>query len=620
MTSYRRRIRSPKEKSLPTSSLKIDGGNILLKERGAMDNLGNMKTALAILAFVFVVYANTLSHPFFFDDSHYIQSNVAIQTPSNLLNIWTSAIYNSSSPDQWGYRPFTTFIHSLSWLAGGGATWPFHVVKCVLHALVCLLLFLVWKRVWSFPGFFPKNAPALRFKWRKRDVTWSVTPASAALVLSFVFAAHPANTQVLNYISATTTLLAGTCYLAAYYFYLRFREDSRLKFFLGSLALYALAVFAKEEGITLIGVIILSELLLPRRAQNRFSVVGYFFVGLMMALLLKTMFAESSSAARGTETRIDYFMTQWRAYLYYMKLLVWPWSLNADNLEFGFSRSFWDAKVLSALVGNLLLVIFAWLQRARYPVFLFSLFWFYIAVSPASSVIPLAEPVNDHRMYIAYFGLVGIFPWILKGISAVSRRTDSESLSPISGVIAAMAFIALIIGTEVRNQVWTDPETLWTDTVNKNPYSPRAHNNLALSSMSRGDWNRSRELLNRCEELSPSYIVCKVNSALVLVSLGQDTEADQKFRDAIAIDPRSPETKMFYASFLVQRGRTEGAYQIYKEVDGITLGQDLQAKLGWARSARMLGHEEEAKSVLVEAKKRFGERPEITALLAEGVR
>lgn len=569
-----------------------------------------MRLALALLAFVFLIYAPTLNYPYFFDDNHYIQNNAAIHSSANLLKLWTSASYYSVTPENWGYRPFTTFIHSLAWLTGGGATWPFHVEKILLHALVCFFLALIWGKLWTQPGFFPSSAPTFRFKWGSKNLTWTATPSAAAIALAFVFAAHPVNTQVLIYISATTTLLSGCCYLGAYYFYLRFRESPRGALLMGSFALYALAVLAKEEGITLVGVIILTELFLPNGKRRKFAMVGYITLAVLLALLLKFMFAESSNIARGSITRWDYFMTQWRAYLHYFRLLLWPSGLNADNLEFGFSSSFLDIRVIAALLGNLFVLGWAWAKRKRYPVFLFSLLWFYLAVSPASSIIPLAEPVNDHRMYIAYFGLIGaIFPWILKGIDRAFRN--------FSGVTATITFLALIVATEARNQVWASQESLWGDTVEKNPTSPRALNNLALVYMAEGDWTRALEFFDRCLQVGPTYTICKANRAIVLTNVGRDSEAEQEFRDAIAMEPYQTKIKYHYARFLVNHGRLTEALTYFKDVDQTTSGADLEAKIGWARAAMGLGRHAEAMTVIQDARRHFGDQPQLMGILSE---
>ncbi|HUP58424.1 MAG TPA: tetratricopeptide repeat protein, partial [Bdellovibrionota bacterium] len=388
-----------------------------------------------------------------------------------------------------------------------------------------------------------------------------------------------------------------------------------------SLLLFALAVLAKEEGITLVAIVFLTELLLPRRGSpNRLKALGgYVVVAGLMFLLLKLMFAASSDIARGNLSRWSYFMTQWRAWIHYLTLLVWPWDLNADNLEFGFSHSIWDTKVISALFANALLLGGAWLLRKRHPIFLFSLLWFYIALSPASSVVVLGEPVNDHRMYLAYFGLLGaVVPWLLKGLAAVCGAGLSPNTPPMTGWVTLAALAALFVGTQARNQVWSSQETLWGDTVAKNPRSGRALNNLSLAYFPKQEWDRALEILRRCEWVDPTYPQCKLNLGIVYGHLGRDVEAEDKFRQAIQLDPLRTDGRSFYASFLERRDRLDEALGLYQRIDTMAEGTDLNAKLGLARLHRRQGRAAEAERLLLEARQRFGDLPQIAAMTADG--
>ncbi|HUP58640.1 MAG TPA: hypothetical protein VM598_14370 [Bdellovibrionota bacterium] len=572
---------------------------------------------LVLLALVFLAHGATLHHPFHFDDGNFVVSNSAIHTPANLMKIWTSSTYTSTLPENRAYRPLTTFVHSLAWIAGGGAPWPFHLLKLLLHAGVCLLLFGVWKRIWNIPGFFPVPGPRLRFRWRGRELDLELTAGRAAAGLALVFAIHPANSEIVNYISADTTLLAGFFYLGAYYLYMRFREATRGgAYLLGSLVLYGLSMLAKEEGITLVAVIALTELLLPwpwppaDRKKAGKAVAAYALIAALGGLLIWRMLSGLPDGSGGLG-RWPYFMTQWRAYIHYMKLLFWPWALNADNLEFGFSASIRETQVLSALVANGLLLVWAWLMRRRYPVLLFCLLWFYVAVSPTSSIVVLAEPVNDRRMYIAYFGLVGAaFPFALRLLQSLCEAAGAQPRGLASGPAAALAFVALLAGTEARNHTWSSYERLWLDTVEKNPHSGRAINNLLVHYMGQGDWDRSRDLLDRCEALAPNYSPCKTNRAVVLVATGRDAEADEAFRRAIAVDP-SPSGKFSYAEYLERRDRLGEALQLYREIDMATAETNLDAKLGWARLVEKLGHPVEAKAIRDAARAKFGDHPRI---------
>ena len=46
----------------------------------------------------------------------------------------------------------------------------------------------------------------------------------------------------------------------------------------------------------------------------------------------------------------------------------------------------------------------AWRRRETWPV-AFGILWFFLALLPTSSIVPLAEVLNDHRMYFPFVGL-----------------------------------------------------------------------------------------------------------------------------------------------------------------------------------------------------------------------
>ncbi|MEQ1665904.1 MAG: hypothetical protein ABL927_11065, partial [Bdellovibrionales bacterium] len=71
----------------------------------------------------------------------------------------------------------------------------------------------------------------------------------------FVFAINPVHTQVLSYISATSTLLAGFFVCLSIATYLLYLEKKLLGIFVLSLISAFLAIMSKEEGVVAIGLI-----------------------------------------------------------------------------------------------------------------------------------------------------------------------------------------------------------------------------------------------------------------------------------------------------------------------------------------------------------------------------
>ncbi len=480
-----------------------------------------------------LVWARSLVGSYHFDDSHSVESNIAIRSLYNIPSFWTDPRTSSFIPENRVYRPLVYTFYSFCYLMGQGATWPFHLMKIAMHLSVCLALFVIWRQLWSQPGWFPVRSLHLTFP--KVSRTFILTPEWSAFFLALVFAVHPSCSECVAYISATTSLQCAMFYLWSYCFYLRSRDggDHGLRWLGLSLLFYFLSVASKEEGITLPAMIVVTELfLLPGGGLERLKPalnrsLPFWAVGVLLSLWIFWMHPESGNESRGWVSWEAYFMTQWRAYLWYMRLWFWPFDLNADYATVQFSRSLLESRVILAAIGNGVIIAFAWFNRRRFPAMLFAISWFYITISPASSVIRLAEAINEHRMYLAFIGFVGgTFTVLL--YCADSYWPASGRRSRALGWIYMLIVLSLAIGSQERNRVWANDENLWLDTVEKNPTSGRALNNLALVYLNRDEFEKSITYLERCQTYWPSYVYCALNKAISLHSLGKALEAGGK--------------------------------------------------------------------------------------------
>ena len=325
------------------------------------------------------------------------------------------------------------------------------------------------------------------------------------------------------------------------------------------------------------------------------------------------MHPESGNESRGFATWDSYFMTQWRAYLWYMRLWFWPWGLNADYATMEFSKSITDAAVVQALIGNGLLIAFSWFTRKRFPAMLFGLLWFYITISPASSVIKLAEAINEHRMYLAYVGFAGgTFTLLLFCAESFFRP---ERRAQRVGWLYTLALVGLVIRAG-RNRVWADDESLWSDTVEKNPTSGRALNNLALVYLARGEYQKSVDYLERCEQYWATYMYCPLNRGISLQALGAAAEAHGKKDEAASyyagaeaalvrayqLNPRSVHANFhlaqFYQDVRKDCDKAPGLYRVSVEVTG---GRYPVAETRMASCYTLLKRPKDAVSVLTHA-------------------
>ena len=559
------------------------------------------KVGLGLAVVIGLCYITSIDGSFHFDDSHSVESNVAVRSLTNIPSFWTDTRTSSFIPENRVYRPLVYTFYAFCWQIGGGATWPFHLMKIFMHILVALALFMIWRRLWSQEGWFPVKSLKLKLPLVSRSI--SITPDTAAVVLAVLFGIHPTGSECVDYISATTSLQCAMFYLWAFYSYLVFRDTGDRKCLFTSLLLYFLSVASKEEGITLPAMVVVTELFLsPGGAAARvrsafFKLLPYLLLGGLLALWVVYMRPVEGDESRGVVSPLHYFITQWRAYLWYMRLWFWPWDLNADSASIVFSQSFTDPLVIRAMIGNGIVIAFAILNRRRFPAMLFGMLWFYITISPASSVVVLAEAINEHRMYLAYIGFVGgtftVLLWLAEQMFVAETRDRRL------GWILTMICIGLVAGTQERNRVWANDENLWKDTVDKNPTSGRALNNLALVYLSRGEYAKAIEQLEACERYWSTYMYCPLNHGISLFALGKYAEAEQSLQKAYTFNPRSTHVNFHLGRYYEEVKKDyEKASSYYQTAVDVTGGRYPAADIRLASCKSQLKKFDEARAAL----------------------
>ncbi len=503
------------------------------------------------------------------DDTHTIQSNQFVHSLQFLPFAWTSAKSYSSTPDNYGYRPITTNFNQLSWFIGNGSPVAFQIGKKLLLLLLILVVVLVW-RSW------------LELNGRNPETSW------AALAFGFLLL-HPVMAHSGNYISASSSLLCGLFYFLSLLYFLRYQAQSKNRdLFIASLS-YFFSMMAKEEGVTLVAIIAICEFfyfpkgtsILARLKAMRVTPL-FTLIAALGCWMIFSHFEPTSDIARGTIPRWHYFATQWHAYVHYLKLMVWPFHFNFDNLEFPFQTSVWTATNL--FLASLHLSIFTWglWLCGRKNVIGLGLCGFYIAILPASSIIPLAEPVNDHRALIAY--LFGGFV-IIQVLAYLSDHLD-----PFRRKIAfAILLIYLSATTLLRNMDFTSSRAIWVDTLIMNPHSPRAKNNLALEYMGEGNYELAQLLLRDCTREATSYSNCFTNLAIVYAATGQDILADQTFQTGMIFDLGKLNSRLFYSDYLIRRGRYREARGYLEEANQFSGGLNQQVLVSLRHVRTQLG-------------------------------
>jgi tetratricopeptide (TPR) repeat protein len=101
--------------------------------------------------------------------------------------------------------------------------------------------------------------------------------------------------------------------------------------------------------------------------------------------------------------------------------------------------------------------------------------WFLLTWLPISGLFPLNAPMAEHWLYVPLAG----FLWALaEAVVDLARNPRVRTLAAGIGWAWCVLLIAL---TVARNKDWRDNETVFRDTLAKNPQSVRVHYNLAVT-------------------------------------------------------------------------------------------------------------------------------------------
>jgi tetratricopeptide (TPR) repeat protein len=477
--------------------------------------------ALALLA---LAYSNFFHNSFHFDDDHAIVENASIRSLSNWTRFFTDAHTFSSQPSNATYRPIVTLSFALDYAVHGALDpVPFHVTQLVLLIIVGVLLSIV------FTSLFGPGQELL------------------AVIAASIFCLHTANTETMNLLSSRSELLSAIGLLAALIVFIRWPAQRRRGLYLIPLAIGALA---KAPVVIFAGIVMAWVALIERRrpVDALKAALPSFIAGIALLIGLNAMNAKEWIAGGGS--RLGYLITQPYAWLHYARLAILPAGLSADT-DLEPMAHWYDTNAIAgyAFVVLLCLAIARFSRTREQAPVAFGLAWFGITLLPTSSIFPLAEVVNEHRLFFPLMGAAAAFVWTAELI--MRRWPQAQRLAYSILVIAALA---LAYGTHIRNEVWRTEETLWRDVTQKSPRNGRGWMNYGLTQMEVGRYTIAKEAFDHAAQFTPSFGTLEINRGIVAAALGDHVSAEQHFRRALALHP-DRNAHFYYARWLLRRGR-----------------------------------------------------------------
>jgi protein O-mannosyl-transferase len=530
-----------------------------------------------------LVYANCVNKTLVFDDDAWILDVPSLDNPPEYLRMIEG-------------RPLLGLTNILMHNLGRNNPVGHHVLNILIHLAATLTLYGVIRRSLLRPRFgdrFAGRAPYLAF--------------AAALL----WMAHPLQTQCVTYIIQRGESMAGLFYMLILYAMLRADEAEdeegysweRFAWYWLAVASVVLGYASKEIMASAPGAVILFDrIFLSRSLREMIRRRWIFYVFFLATWAAFT--AWHLTRAHKTEGGIGFQMeaiTPWKyaltetgVILYYLQISVWPFGLAIDYQGWPWSSTLSEAMPEAAIVGGMLLVTLVLLFWR--PAVGFVCAWFFIALAPTSSVLPIVDAVFEHRMYLslASVAVFGVFlgDWLLRTVRLGFAR-------PI--VLAAVA-IALGTLTFLRNEEYRSREVVWRVAVERMPDSVRARSNYAQGLLINSKHAEVVPVLKRALEMSPYDSTALQNLAGAYEGLGRYADAGDCYQRLKEGYPSDWKYWRMYAATMLLLGVWDEAEAAYlragelnkKKADEGKEGESAEPHYGRAAALFALGRADEA--------------------------
>ena len=371
-----------------------------------------------------------------------------------------------------------------------------------------------------------------------------------ALFATALYGVHPAIAETVNYIIQRGDVYSTLAVIAGLWIYVRYpRYRSRgiylIPVFLGLLSKPPTLIFPA----ILFAYLMLFEDDRPGKALARSMPAILLSAG--MGFLASAMTPRSYDP--GAWPAYDYRITQPLVALRYFRSFFLPTHLSADTDHVAESSIFHGYAWLGAIFLLVLVAVAIYCGRRReHRPIAFGIYWFILALLP-TSLFPLAEIENDHRMFFPFVGLV--FAICYAANLLVTPALQTRRARYAAGAVCAVILAVAARGTWQRNIVWRDEESLWFDVTLKSPRNGRGLMNYGLTQMEKGDYVRALSYFTRGLEYNPDYYVLEINLGIANGALNNDEEAERHFARSLELAPQDAQALYFYASWLRDRGR-----------------------------------------------------------------
>ncbi len=488
-----------------------------------LGRIGQIACAIVLVCVMLAAYRPALRGGYIWDDDFYVTGNRTLRDSDGLRQIW---LRPGSTPQ---YYPlvFTTFwVEYRLW---GLQPFGYHLTNVLLHAANALLVVAMLRRMGQ------------RGAW----------------IAGAIFALHPVQVESVAWITERKNTLSLFFALLALLSYMRFspiggveRSSGRWFWYGIALACFCAALFSKTVTCSLPAVILILNWWKRGKIGLRdvAALIPFFALGLGFAWVTVAMERQhvGAEALKLGLSPVDRVLIAGRAFWFYLSKLAVPRDLTFIYARWEISASVAWQYAFPVAAAVLLAVLWGLRARIGRGALVIALLFGGILLPALGfvDVYPFRYSwVADHFQYHASIAAIAGGAWLL------ARRMGNKG-----SAIAAGALVCLFAALTFRQAgMYRSIETLWRETIARNPSAWMAYTNLGNLYISQNRFADAQPLIQQAMVLKPDHPLALNALAYIALHEGRFGEARDLALRAIA-SPEPPRAEIFNNLGLAHQG------------------------------------------------------------------
>ena len=491
--------------------------------------------AVILVVVAFIAYQPVWRAGFIWDDDDHLTANPAVAASNGMQMIWSSLAVSR-------YYPLTLTSFWVQRRLWGLNPIPYHLVNIALHAINGVLIFFLLRRL---------RVPA-------------------AWLAAMWWALHPVNVESAAWITELKNTQSGLFFFMAVLCFLRFAAHKK-RLWCALALLCGLAAMLSKPSTVVLPLVLLLCVCWDRGRWQRADIARIVpFFGLAFGMSVLTVIEQRGHILKAgiTEWKLsvaERLVVAGKAVWFYAAKLLWP-------VKLAFVYPHWDLETKSFLSWLPLAgvvaggaVLWVWRRRPWARVGLFGLGCFVAGLLPVLGFFDVYyfrySFVADHFQYLASVAFIALVAGVATRICHSAGRVGSR----IGTVTGAATVIVLGALTWRQAGAYRDVETLWRDTLAKNPGCWMAHNNMGDALYKAGHVQEAIEHYEQALQINPELAEAHYNLGNVLSQTGRTEEAIWHYKQALRIKPHYAEAQNNWGNVLQHMGKLADAIAHYEQ-------------------------------------------------------